>query len=113
MLGHSGDDDLVGGTGRTVLIGGGGRDRLRGGSGDDVLIGGSTNIDLNDTALLDVALEWNAADTYENRVAAVDALFTVADDGVEDKLTGSGGRDLFYDGVGDLLTDQKPLEDVL
>lgn len=113
LLGHSGDDNLVGGKGRSVLIGGGGRDRLRGASNDDVLIGGSTDIDADDGALLGVLTAWDANDSYESRVAAVDALWTVVDDGDEDKLTGSSGRDLFYDGVGDWMTDLKPTESVL
>lgn len=113
LLGHSGDDDLVGGKGRSILIGGGGRDRLRGGSSDDVLIGGRTDIDADDVALLNAVLAWNVNDTYENRVAAVDALLTVLDDGEEDQLTGSSGRDLFYAGLGDILTDLKPAETVL
>jgi len=100
LLGHSGDDNLVGGRGRSVLIGGSGRDRLRGGSGDDVLIGGSTDVDADDGTLIGVLLAWHANDSYENRVAAVDALFSVIDDGDEDRMTGSSGRDLFYDGAG-------------
>ena len=54
---------------------------------------------------------WNDSnESYENRVAAVDASITVLDDGDQDQLTGSADRDLFYDGVGDLLTDLKPSE---
>jgi Ca2+-binding RTX toxin-like protein len=113
LLGDSGDDDLVGGSGRDVLIGGTGRDRIRGNSNDDVLIGGRTDIDADDNALIAAVNAWNANDAYENRVTAVDALFAVIDDGDEDSLTGSSGRDLFYDGLGDKLTDNKPDEDVL
>lgn len=114
LLGNSGDDMLVGGKGSNVLIGGTGRDRLTGGNSDDVLIGGSTNIDADDDALLAVAIAWkNVNVSYEIRKAAIAAMFVETDDGVQDKLTGSAGRDLFYDGLGDVLTDRKPTEDVL
>ena len=43
----------------------------------------------------------------------VDALMSVLDDEEVDKLTGSAGRDLFYEGIGDDLTDVKNNEDVL
>jgi Ca2+-binding RTX toxin-like protein len=110
LLGHSGDDMLVGGKQRNVIIGGTGRDRLVGGNSDDVLIGGSTDIDADDTALMAALLAWNTNDSYENRVLAIDALLTVIDDSDQDKLTGSAGRDLFYDGAGDILNDLKPSE---
>ena len=113
LLGNSGDDMLVGGKGRNVLIGGTGRDRLIGGRSEDVLIGGSTDIDADDDALMAVLSVWDADDFYENRVAAIAAMFVVTDDENEDKLTGSSGRDLFYAGLGDVLTDVKTDEDVL
>ena len=34
-------------------------------------------------------------------------MLTVLDDDDQDQLTGSADRDLFYDGVDDLLTDLK------
>ena len=37
----------------------------------------------------------------------IDLLLSVQDDEEEDILTGSSGRDLFYDGLGDILTDIK------
>ncbi len=105
LLGDAGNDMLVGGSGFDILIGGLGTDRLVGGSGDDVLIGGSTNADDDDDSLMDLLAAWYAIETYDNRVAAVDPLLTVYDDEEEDKLTGGSGRDLFYDGLGDILTD--------
>jgi Ca2+-binding RTX toxin-like protein len=111
LLGDAGNDMLVGGKGRTILVGGTGLDRLVGGSADDILIGGSTDAD--DVALATLLGAWNNNDSYANRVLAVDALLTVMDDLEEDKLTGSAGTDLFYDGLGDVLTDLKPGETVL
>ena len=107
LLGHDGDDMLVGGSGRDILIGGLGADRLVGGNSDDVLIGGTTNADDDDDALMELLAAWTSNDSYEDRVDAIDALLTVFDDEEEDKLTGSSGRDLFYDGLGDILTDVK------
>ncbi len=49
----------------------------------------------------------NPNDSYDVRVAAIDALLTVVDDDEEDVLTGSAGRDLFFDGLGEVLTDVK------
>jgi hypothetical protein len=102
--GGDGDDHLNGGGGRALLIGGLGQDRLVGGRGDDVLIGGQTNID-DDPAALQAALEaWDSTESYGDRVAAVDSLLDMLDDNEFDQLTGSSGRDLFYQGFGDDLT---------
>lgn len=80
---------------------------------EDVLIGGSTTIDADDDALMDAIATWTTNDSYDDRVAAVDALMSVLDDEEVDNLTGSAGRDLFYEGIGDDLTDVKNNEDVL
>ena len=105
LLGDAGNDMLTGGSVRNILIGGIGIDRLIGGNQGDVLIGGSTNIDESDAALLEVLDEWNSADPYAARVAVVDSLLDVLDDSDSDRMTGSSGRDLFYDGLGEDLTD--------
>lgn len=110
LLGDGGQDMLVGGKVRNVLIGGTGGDRVVGGNDDDVLVGGRTSIDATDGALMTALLAWNALDTYPNRVAAIDALLDALDDGERDLLTGSAGRDLFFDGLGDRLVDIKPNE---
>jgi Ca2+-binding RTX toxin-like protein len=107
LLGGLGDDMLVGGNGRNILIGGTGADRLVGGKNDDVLIGGSTTDDANDEALMALMAKWTSADDYDDRVSAIDLLLSVEDDEEEDMLTGSSGRDLFYEGLGDILTDVK------
>ena len=98
---------LVGGSGRDILIGGLGQDRLVGGNSDDVLIGGSTTDDADDDALMALLAVWTSADDYDDRVSAIDLLLSVEDDEEEDILTGSSGLDLFYDGLGDTLTDVK------
>ena len=46
-------------------------------------------------------------------MAAIEALLTVEDDEAEDLLTDSSGRDLFFDGLGDTLTDVENTETVL
>ena len=96
----------------SILIGGRDQDRLVGGKEDDVLIGGTTDIDNDDEALMDVLTAWAEDDEYLDRVNAVDALLTVTDDEDKDKLTGSSGRDLFYDGLDDVLTDVKTKKNV-
>lgn len=82
-----------------------------GGNGEDILIGGSTTTDNDDDALMAILAAWDDPnESYENRAAAVDALIMVLDDADQDQLTGSADRDLFYDGVDDLLTDLTPDE---
>ena len=54
---------------------------------------------------------WTASDPYEDRVAAIGATLTVIDDEEQDLLTGSSRRDLFYDGLLDVLTDRKTKKD--
>ena len=111
LLGGAGSDMLVGGGGRDFIVGGVGEDRLVGGNGGDVLIGGATGADDDDDALMQLLGVWTSPDNYETRVAAVDLLLSVTDDDDEDVLTGSAGRDLFYDGLGDVLTDLKTKKD--
>ena len=110
LLGEDGDDLLTGGTASDLLLGGFGSDRLVGGSRDDVLIGGSTAAE--DAALFALLAVWNSDGSYDDRAGAVDALLTVTEDGRQDRLTGSSGRDLFYEGVGDLLSDIKETGEV-
>jgi Ca2+-binding RTX toxin-like protein len=112
LIGGRDDDMLIGQSGLDVLIGGLGADRAVGGSGEDVLIGGQTTYDHNQDAALTAALAiWtDPLASYEDRVTALDGYLTVIDDLEPDKLTGSAGRDLFYAGTGDVVTDQKANE---
>lgn len=105
LLGGNGNDTLLGGSGGDILVGGLGQDQLVGGNDNDVLIGGATSEDEDNDALRAALDAWTSTADYATRVAAVDALLSVLDDGELDKLTGSAGRDLFYDGLGDSLTD--------
>ena len=107
LLGDAGSDTLIGGSARNILIGGFQSDRLIGGNRGDILIGGSTSIDETDAALLEVLDDWNSADPYTIRVVAVTSLFNVSDDNEKDRLSGSAGRDLWFDGFGDNLSDVK------
>ncbi len=119
LLGDEGHDTLVGQFGRNIMIGGAGRDRLVGGKADDVLIGGIATVavdseGLMDSALMAAAMAWgDESETYANRSTSIQVMVAVVDDGDEDLLTGSASRDLFYDGLGDMLTDVKSNEDVL
>jgi Ca2+-binding RTX toxin-like protein len=94
VLGGAGDDMLLGGGGRDVLIGGAGSDRLLGGAGDDVLVGGTTSADGSTETLAAVAAAWRADGTFADRAAAVQALWSVSDDGADDRLIGGGGQNL-------------------
>jgi Ca2+-binding RTX toxin-like protein len=113
LLGDEGDDHLNGQGGRSILIGGVGKDELNAGSEEDVLIGATTNSDQNDAALMTAILTWNSPATYATRVALINGMFVVVDDGNVDKLEGGSGQDLFYNGVGDQLKGVKKDELIL
>jgi len=68
LVGRGGIDYLYAGAGRSVLIGGTGRDLIQGGAADDLLIGGFTSFDSNPTALHQIFVEWQSADSYADRV---------------------------------------------
>ena len=105
---------------RDILIGGDGRDLLLGFAGDDILIGGRTAHDGNTTAILQILTVWNNADSYEDRVAAIEAgtgvpkldATTVFDDAVFDLLFGVPGRDWFWSLAPDLTPDLQADENV-
>jgi hypothetical protein len=109
MLGGAGNDHLKGGGGRSILIGDIGEDRLVGGTNDDVLIGGI--VDSDESELILALATWNSQLSYDARVSAVNAILAVADDDEEDRLTGASGRDMFFGGLGDDLTDVKTKKD--
>jgi hypothetical protein len=95
-----------------VLVGGSGSDWLIGGGEGDVLIGGSAQLDADpdpdddeDAAWTQVLGAWGGGDSYEDRVNAIAALLDDLDDGEADRLSGLSGRDVFFDGLGDDLTD--------
>ena len=113
LLGDEGNDHLGGQGGRSILIGGSGEDSLVAGAGGDVLIGGSTATDQNDHALFSAVAAWNALSSYAARVAAIDALLVVWDDGDKDRITGGAGLDLYYHGEDDILAAVKKDEVVL
>ena len=104
LLGGAGDDRLKGARNRSILIGGLGSDELVGRGDGDVLIGGTTDLDESDPALEEVLAEWSSAQSYFDRVMAIESLLTVFDDDTSDHLTGGSGRDLWFDGLGDKLT---------
>jgi uncharacterized delta-60 repeat protein len=117
LLGGEGDDRLDGGNGPDLLIGGNGGDRLVGDSDDDIVIAGTTDHDAIEAALCGIMDEWTSTRSYGVRVDNLrdgtgsmdrengpyflnadpaDGAVTVHDDGAEDRLTGSSGRDWFF-----------------
>lgn len=110
FLGGGGDDRITGGSGRSVQIGGLGADTLVGGGDDDILIGGSTVHDGGEATLAAVLAEWTSGRGYLTRVANLRGLLdatSVLDDGTADRLTGGSGRDWFWIGLSDLITDRR------
>jgi hypothetical protein len=128
LIGGDGNDTLRGGPGRDLLIGGLGSDVLIGGDGEDILIGGYTSFDtqvggtatthdINYLALQAIMAEWTRTDLgYNDRIQhlrkggglngnVVLDKTTVFDDGVVDTLTGGAGRDWFFKGKKDVITD--------
>ncbi|MCG6154527.1 cadherin domain-containing protein [Rubinisphaera margarita] len=103
LVGGDGNDFLFGSSGDDILIGGTGNDLLWGGGGQDVLIGGSTEQDDDYNELLNVLEDWNSNDSFEDRVATVVDDLDVVDDEELDVLIDTMGRDLFFDGMSDLL----------
>jgi hypothetical protein len=105
LLGDAGDDELIGQGGRNILIGGTGMDRLVGGRDDDILIGGRTDQDDDDLALSMAMMLWlDELASYDDRALDVANFLGIIDDGERDHMTGSSGRDLFFAGLGDILT---------
>ena len=127
LVGGAGDDLLVGGNGRDILIGDIGADRLIGNGGDDILIGGYTSYDALDGALAAIAAEWTSNHDFATRVANISDQMnspgfanrlngnyllidagvgqTVFNDSSKDTLEGDAGRDWFFTGAADKLTD--------
>ncbi len=100
LVGGLGNDLLFGGGGRDLAIGGEGRDRLFGQGDDDILIGGSTDADEDAQALTDILAEWTSGESFEDRVANLEAFLndgSVFDDGQRDEVVGGGGRDWYLD----------------
>jgi hypothetical protein len=109
LVGGSGNDTLLGGSGNDILIGGLGNDTLKGNGGDDILIGGTTRYDNDFVALFSLLREWSRSDeSYSTRVShlqggsggingsSVLTPATVFDDGVTDTLYGNAGLDWFF-----------------
>jgi len=103
------------------LIGGFGSDRLVGNAAADILIAGTTDHDADEAALGAIMAERARCDaSYGERIGHLEhgagrngAMVlndtTVHDDGAEDQLTGSAGRDWFFAnrncGAKDIITD--------
>lgn len=111
LLGREGLDQLFGGGGRDLLIGGLGHDLLQAGEGDDILAGGTTPDDAE--TLEAVMASWTADDDYATRVSNLSAQLTIVDDEEQDSLEGAADRDIFFDGLGDVLVDRQDDEMVI
>lgn len=95
--GIDGNDSLLGGAGRDILIGSYGADLLNGGGGEDMLIAGVAPIsyvyesDLD--AVVNIRAHWSSADTFANRVAAVESDVATYVQTDTDSDTVDGGAD--------------------
>ena len=132
VIGGSGNDTLTAGADRSILIGGGGTDQLFGGSGENLLIAGTTDYsqpNLDAAAFDAIVQEWNRTDLgFDDRmsdlmtgsnaqgVAAKNVIdgtaillnsTTVQDDLAAIALTGGTGRDWYFIGANDLITNYK------
>ncbi|MSQ97043.1 MAG: hypothetical protein EXR98_21155 [Gemmataceae bacterium] len=74
LVGHGKGNTITAGAGRSVLIGGYGINRIGGGGADDLLINGRTAHDRNYITLEAILAIWQNADTYANRIAALQAV---------------------------------------
>jgi hypothetical protein len=110
IVGADGADQISGGAGGDLLIGGADADQVSGGAGDDILIGGRTMYDLhtdaNIKALSTLEDAWSTTPVYLVNVLLLGLGIgpshpyslngsTVADDGVNDALSGGAGQDWF------------------
>jgi Ca2+-binding RTX toxin-like protein len=91
LLGGSGDDSLMGGTGDDRLLGGSGADSLMGGTGNDRLLGGSGDDSLmggtgNDRLLGGSGADWLMGGTGNDRLLGGSGA---------DWLNGGSGADIF------------------
>jgi len=87
LLGGSGDDSLMGGTGDDRLLGGSGVDSLMGGTGDDRLLGGS-------------GADWLMGDTGNDRLLGGSGADSLMGGTGNDRLLGGSGADWLNGGSG-------------
>lgn len=113
MDGGRGDDIVGGGAGDDIIAGGdigpgvttetadpAGSDTLFGGTGDDLIAGGSYNTATNSAVITgdDANLIW--ASSGNDRVFGDDGDDTIGGGLDDDSLTGAGGNDILYGGIG-------------
>jgi Ca2+-binding RTX toxin-like protein len=119
LFGGAGNDTLYSGKGRNLLIGGAGSDLLTGGAGDALFIGGTTAYDANDLALAAIMNEWNSNAGCATRVGHLTGTTgglngscylraaTVFNDNASDKLRGGCAADVFFQGLGDTISNRQ------
>jgi hypothetical protein len=73
LVTHAGHNTVNAGGGRSILIGGMGVNHLNGGASDDLIINGRTLYDGNVATLEAILTVWQNAQTYAQRIAALQA----------------------------------------
>jgi Ca2+-binding RTX toxin-like protein len=119
VSGGTGDDQVSGQTGQDVLIGGTGLDQVLGNSDRDLLFASGVVLDENDISedfepLQQLLTDWLTVVAALMDISVFRTKYVSGiDDGVEDKLQGGNGDDLFYlDGsarIIDSAGDRDPL----
>jgi hypothetical protein len=72
LIGGTSTNILRGAGGRNLLIGGQGKANITAGPGGDILIAGWTDYDSDNWALATIMAEWRSADSYANRLTALE-----------------------------------------
>jgi Ca2+-binding RTX toxin-like protein len=91
-------------TGNDFLIGDSGKDRIIGSAGNDILVAGAVPGDLDLITLRAISQAWSSSHTTSSE-AVDDFIDEVIGDSNSDQLTGSAGADLFIINSGDTITD--------
>ena len=114
ILGGRGDDTISGGTGRDLLVGGDNEDSLRAGNDADLVISGT--VEHPWMQLQSILSEWRSSRAYDARIANILGQGTedrengdvflrpgteVNADSASDSLFASGGRDWFFNAIGE------------
>lgn len=120
VIGLTGNDELRGNGGRDLAIGGAGFDTLFGGAEDDILVSGIAD-DTSQATLESILAAWST-DGYATRLrklrdgvgspdVSLEAGVNITDDGnAAEELIGGSGKDWFFLGLTDSVTDRTPGE---
>ncbi|MEZ6094548.1 MAG: calcium-binding protein [Pirellulaceae bacterium] len=106
VVGHSGNDTLIGGTGDDTINGSSGNDIIWGGDGTDTLNGSTGDDEIHGGAGLDLILGYTGADTIYGDQGN-DLIYGQQDGDIidggagNDRIRGAGGNDWIQGGDGD------------